>query len=90
MRKILLGCLIFGILFIFYQGTRSSNVSIQSSDKIVHQVIDVVEKVTTKSENELYQIVHFLVRKSAHLFEYAVLGGLLAVYFNQNFVYSLF
>lgn len=90
MRKILLGCLIIWTLFIFYQGTRPSSVSIQSSDKIVHQVVDVVEKVTPKSENELYQIVHFFVRKSAHLFEYTVLGGLLVAYFNQTIVYSLF
>ena len=90
MRKILLGCLIIWTLFIFYQGTRSSSVSIQSSDKIVHPVGDVVEKVTPKSENELYQIVHFIVRKGAHLFEYAVLGGLLVAYFNQDLIHSLF
>lgn len=90
MRKILLECLIFWVLFIFYQGTRTSSVSIQSSDQIVHQVIDVVEKVSPNSETELYQIVHFIVRKSAHLFEYAVLGGLLVAYFKRDVVHSLF
>lgn len=90
MRKILLACLIIWTFWVFYQGTRSSSLSIQSSDQIVHQVVDVVEKVSPNSETDLYQIVHFVVRKSAHLFEYAVLGGLLLAYFNHDVVHSLF
>lgn len=90
MKKILLGCLIIGIGFIFYQGTRSSGMSTQISNNIVYQIVDVVEKVSLQSQDELYYTVHVIVRKSAHFFEYAVLGGLLAVYFNRDVFYSLF
>lgn len=107
----------------FFQGTQSGDVSIESSDRIVNPIVEVIEKTVewlkpkqessesepvketvetspkpTENEREiLYQKVHYIVRKSAHFFEYGVLGGL-AFWMFQGFrstfwnqvIYSLF
>lgn len=107
--------------FIFFQGTQTGDVSIESSDRIVNPIVEVIEKTVewlkpkqessepvkeavqtspkpTESQREiLYQKVHYIVRKSAHFFEYAVLGGLafwmfkgFRVTFWNQVIYSLF
>ncbi|WP_195513619.1 VanZ family protein [Turicibacter sanguinis] len=109
--------------FIFFQGTQTGDVSIESSDRIVNPIVEVIEKTIewlkpkqessesepvketvetspkpTESQREiLYKKVHYIVRKSAHFFEYAVLGGLafwmfqgFRVSFWNQVIYSLF
>jgi hypothetical protein len=109
--------------FIFFQGTQTGDVSIESSDRIVNPIVEVIEKTVewlkskpessesepvketietspkpTESQREiLYKKVHYIVRKSAHFFEYAVLGGLafwmfqgFRVTFWNQIIYSLF
>ena len=123
MKKVRVLFTILWMGFIFFQGTQTGDVSIESSDRIVNPIVEVIEKTVewlkpkqkssqsepvketvetlpkpTESQREiLYQKVHYIVRKSAHFFEYAILGGL-AFWMFQGFrltfwnqiIYSLF
>lgn len=107
----------------FFQGTQAGDVSIESSDRIVTPIVEVIEKTVewlkpkqessqsepvketvetspkpTESRREiLYKKVHYIVRKLAHFFDYAVLGGLAFWMFKEfrltfwnQVIYSLF
>ena len=98
MRKFLLGCLVLIMTgFILYQGTRPIHISLQSSDYVVYKLMNLLEKVRAYHEEELYRLLHVLVRKGAHLFEYAMLGSLLYLLFkcfkqreHNCWIYALF
>lgn len=49
MKRLFLALAIGWILFIFYQGTRTGEVSMEKSNEIVEQIIKIIEK--TKSSN---------------------------------------
>ena len=98
MKKGLLGCFVLVIIgFILYQGTRPISTSLQSSDYLVYKLMNLLEKVRAYHEEELYRLLHVLVRKGAHLFEYAMLGSLLYLLFkcfkqreHNCWIYALF
>ncbi|WP_235068962.1 VanZ family protein [Turicibacter sp. TJ11] len=98
MKKGLLGCFVLVMIgFILYQGTRSISTSLQSSDYLVYKLMNLFEKVRAYHEEELYRLLHVLVRKGAHLFEYAMLGTLLYLLFkcfkqreHNCWIYALF
>lgn len=98
MKKGLLGCFVLVMIgFIFYQGTRPISISLQSSDYIVYKLMNLLEKVRSYHEEELYRFIHVVVRKGAHLFEYAMLGSLLYLLFkcfkqreHNCWIYALF
>ncbi|MTL51010.1 teicoplanin resistance protein VanZ, partial [Turicibacter sanguinis] len=63
----------------------------------VKETVETSPKPTESQREILYQKVHYIVRKSAHFFEYAVLGGLafwmfqgFRVTFWNQVIYSLF
>ena len=83
--------------FILYQGTRPIHISLQSSDYVVYKLMNLLEKVRDYHEEELYRLLHVVVRKGAHLFEYAILGSLLYLLFkcfkqreHNCWIYALF
>ena len=85
--KRLLGVLlIIWIGFIFYQGTRSYDVSMKNSQMVVEIV---KETVSNRTEDHAADIpveqssLMYLVRKSAHVFEYGMLA-LLMMAFRQK------
>ena len=98
MKKSLLGCFVLVIIgFILYQGTRPISTSLQSSDYLVYKLMNLLEKVRAYHEEELYRLLHVLVRKGAHLFEYAMLGSFLYLLFKcfkqreyNCWIYALF
>ena len=98
MKKSLLGCFVLVMIgFILYQGTRPISTSLQSSDYLVYKLMNLLEKVRAYHEEELYRLLHVLVRKGAHLFEYAMLGSLLYLLFKcfkqreyNCWIYALF
>ena len=98
MKKSLLGCSVLVMIgFILYQGTRPISTSLQSSDYLVYKLMNLLEKVRAYHEEELYRLLHVVVRKGAHLFEYAMLGGLLYLLFkcfkqreHNCWIYALF
>ena len=98
MKKSLLGCFVLVMIgFILYQGTRPISTSLQSSDYVVYKLMNLLEKVRAYHEEELYRLLHVVVRKGAHLFEYAMLGSLLYLLFKcfkqreyNCWIYALF
>ena len=98
MKKSLLGCFVLVMIgFILYQGTRPISTSLQSSEYLVYKLMNLLEKVRAYHEEELYRLLHVLVRKGAHLFEYAMLGSLLYLLFkcfkqreHNCWIYALF
>lgn len=99
MKKVIVIAFInFWIGFILYQGSRSSDVSIEMSDKIVNKLVAILQNLFPSSNPiTIYRLIHVLVRKAAHLFEYALLGGGLFFYFRyqkyttiDQWIYSLF
>ncbi len=99
MKKVIVIAFIsFLIGFILYQGSRSSDVSIEMSDKIVNKLVAILQNLFPSSNPiTIYRLIHVLVRKAAHLFEYALLGGGLFFYFRyqkyttiDQWIYSLF
>lgn len=99
MKKVMVIAFIsFLIGFILYQGSRSSDVSIEMSDKIVNKLVAILQNLFPSSNPiTIYRLIHVLVRKAAHLFEYALLGGGLFFYFRyqkyttiDQWIYSLF
>lgn len=84
--------------FIFYQGSRSTVVSLQLSDHIVNQLVIVAQKgLPFISSETLYQLLNVMIRKLAHFIEYAILGGGLFCYFKSRgqlkinqWIYALF
>ena len=84
-----------GIYFI--SGTRPVHISLQSSDYVVYKLMNLLEKVVPSRYDEFYQLANVIVRKGAHLFEYAMLGGLLYSLFkcfkqreHNCWIYALF
>ena len=77
-----LGLILFGILlllvigFIFRQSLQGGEESRAKSDVIVEAVEPVVEPLLKPelSEWKIHKSISFVVRKAAHLFEFAVLG----------------
>ena len=98
MRKFLLGCLVLIMTgFILYQGTRPIHISLQSSDYVVYKLMRLLEKVTPSRYDEFYKLANVIVRKGAHLFEYAMLGSFLYLLFKcfkqreyNCWIYALF
>lgn len=99
MKKVIgIAFISFLIGFILYQGSRSSDVSIEMSDKIVNKLVAILQNLFPSSNPiTIYRLIHVLVRKAAHLFEYALLGGGLFFYFRyqkyttiDQWIYSLF
>ena len=98
MKRLLLSCLVVMMIgFILYQGTRPVHISLQNSDYFVEKLMSLIEKVASYHEDELYRMIHVLVRKGAHLFEYAMLGSLSYLLFkclkqrqHNCWVYALF
>ena len=107
MKRFLLILTIGWMCFIFYQGSRQLSDSYQNSDVVVNKVVSLIETlyekinfnssqetiITTKRRVKLA----YLIRKSAHFFEYGALAAMLTIVFcllNQSvlnmMVYSLF
>ena len=118
MKKILWILVVGWMAFIFYQGTREIEVSMNNSNQVLETVVNVVEQVDgsassssikhynseekVKSEISLlnefsYEQLSYMIRKSAHFFEYVVLavliGSLLHCYrytWMNRIIYALF
>lgn len=98
MKKSLLGCFVLVMIgFILYQGTRPISTSLQSSDYLVYKLMRLLEKVTPYHYGEFYKLANVIVRKGAHLFEYAMLGSFLYLLFKcfkqreyNCWIYALF
>ena len=107
MKRFLLILTIGWMCFIFYQGSRQLSDSYQNSDVVVNKVVSLIETlyekinfnssqetiITTKRRVKLA----YLIRKSAHFFEYGALAALLIIVFYllkqsslNRVVYSLF
>ena len=77
MKRLLGILLMIWIGFIFYQGTRSYDVSMKQSHTIVGIVQEIVNDSTEESIQETpveQSLLMFIVRKSAHVFEYGILA----------------
>ena len=76
-KKILLWCaVIFISLQIFGFSSKTAEESSGTSEKIARQVIEVinnVKKIDDLKKEEIFHTVHFLIRKSAHFAEFALL-----------------
>lgn len=91
-------CIGLWVGFIFYQGSRSSEVSIELSNKIVNKWVAILHDLSPSSNPvTIYRLIHLLIRKMAHVFEYALLGGGLFFYFRyqkcttiNRWIYTLF
>ncbi len=91
-------CIGLWVGFIFYQGSRSSEVSIELSNKIVNKLVAILHDLSPSSNPvTIYRLIHLLIRKMAHVFEYALLGGGLFFYFRyqkcttiNRWIYTLF
>ena len=118
MKRILWILVVGWMGFIFYQGTREIEVSMNNSNQVLETVVNVDEQVgrsasapsikhynteeKVKSEISLlskfsYEQLSYMIRKSAHFFEYAVLailiGSLLYSYrytWMNRIIYALF
>ncbi len=78
-------CIGLWVGFIFYQGSRSSEVSIELSNKIVNKLVAILHDLSPSSNPvTIYRLIHLLIRKMAHVFEYALLGGGLFFYFRYQ------
>ena len=97
-RVLVILCLGLWIAFILYQGSRSSEVSIEFSNKIVNKLVAILHDLSPSSNPlTIYRLIHVLIRKMAHVFEYAILGGGLFLYFKyqkcttiNQWIYALF
>lgn len=77
MKRLLGILLMIWIGSIFYQGTRSYDVSMKQSHTIVGIVQEIVNDSTEESIQETpveQSSLMFIVRKSAHVFEYGILA----------------
>ena len=110
MKQLFLCLTIGSMCFIFYQGSRHLDESYSNSDVVVDQVMEMIETiqvVTPKPEHQVIETalakekfrkdVAYVIRKSAHFFEYGLLSALLAIdfyLFKQSrlnlVIYSLF
>ena len=107
MKRFLLILTIGWMCFIFYQGSRQLSDSYHNSDVVVNKVVSLIETlyekinfnssqetiITTKRRVKLA----YLIRKSAHFFEYGALAALLIIVFYllkqsslNRVIYSLF
>lgn len=97
-KSFIILCIGLWIGFILYQGSRSSEVSIELSNKIVNKLVSILHDVFPSSNPvTIYRLIHVLIRKMAHVFEYALLGGGLFFYFRcqkcttiNQWIYTLF
>ena len=107
MKRFLLILTIGWMCFIFYQGSRQLSDSYHNSDVVVNKVVSLIEnlyeKVNPNSSQETIITAQrrvklaYLIRKSAHFFEYGALAALLIIVFYllkqsslNRVVYSLF
>lgn len=110
MKRFFLCLLVGWMCFIFYQGSRQLGDSYNNSNVIVDRVMEIIETIqekTQKTDNQVNEAtlakekfrkdVVYIIRKSAHFFEYALLAALLAITFylfkNSKLnlvIYSLF
>lgn len=107
MKRFLLILTIGWMCFIFYQGSRQLSDSYHNSDVVVNKVVSLIEnlyeKVNPNSSQEMIITsqrrakLAYLIRKSAHFFEYGALAALLIIVFYllkqsslNRVVYSLF
>lgn len=74
-KSFIILCIGLWIGFILYQGSRSSEVSIELSNKFVNKLVTILHDVFPSSNPvTIYRLIHVLIRKMAHVFEYALLG----------------
>ena len=107
MKRFLLILTIGWMCFIFYQGSRQLSDSYHNSDVVVNKVVSLIEtmyeKVNPNSSQETIITTQrrvklaYLIRKSAHFFEYGALAALLIIVFYllkqsslNRVIYSLF
>ena len=107
MKQFLLILTIGWMCFIFYQGSRQLSDSYHNSDVVVNKVVSLIEtmyeKVNPNSSQETIITTQrrvklaYLIRKSAHFFEYGALAALLMIVFYllkqsslNRVIYSLF
>lgn len=79
-RYILLALIIIWMIIIFILSSKSSVDSLNDSNFITDIIIGFLEKIFDKEFN--VDIIDYIVRKCAHLFEYFVLGILVVLYLN--------
>lgn len=79
-KKILLWCAVFFMsIQIFGFSSRTATESSNDSAKIAHSIVDVINRfvdIDDKQKEDVFSVVHFTIRKCAHLAEYAVLTTL--------------
>ena len=110
MKRFILCLLVGWMCFILYQGSRQLGDSYNNSDVIVDRVMEIIETIQEKTQKTNNQVneatlakekfrknVAYIIRKSAHFFEYGLLAVLLAITFylfkNSKLnlvIYSLF
>ena len=107
MKRFLLILTIGWMCFIFYQGSRQLSDSYHNSDVVVNKVVSLIETIYEKVNPDSSQEtiitperrvkLAYLIRKSAHFFEYGALAALLIIVFYllkqsslNRVVYSLF
>ena len=104
MKRFLLILTIGWMCFIFYQGSRQMSDSYYNSDVIVNKVVSLIETIYENfSSNSTKEVIKrraklaYIIRKSAHFFEYGALATMLTIVFCSlkkstlnMMVYSLF
>ena len=107
MKRFLLIMTIGWMCFIFYQGSRQLSDSYHNSDVVVNKVVSLIETIYEKVSPDSSQgtiitpkrrvKLAYLIRKSAHFFEYGALAALLTIVFHllkqsalNRVIYSLF
>lgn len=79
-KYILLTLIILWLIIIFAFSNRNALDSLNDSNFIVDKIISFLESISNKNINT--DILGYIVRKCAHLFEYFVLGVLVVLYLN--------
>ena len=105
MKRFLLILTIGWMCFIFYQGSRQLSDSYHNSDIVVNKVVSLIENLYEKVNPNSSKVITskrrvklaYLIRKSAHFFEYGALAALLMIVFYllkqsslNRVIYSLF
>lgn len=99
MKRVLVTlCIGWWIGFILYQGSRSYDISMELSNKIVHKLVTILQELSPMSNPvTIYNLINIFIRKMAHVIEYAILGGGLSLYFRyqkcttiNQWIYALF
>ena len=84
-KEWMLGILVSGVAgFILYQGTRNLETSIAMSDRVVLMVLSWFADESSERFYEWYPMATYLIRKLAHVLEYAVFGFGIASYFRTK------